>query len=174
VSRQKGRAAGTNRVLSYFCNISDARFIMRRVVRIVDDIAKTHGLDPLAHQALIQIFGTRDDVLVRTVAERLDISPTFASKVVKQLIHLGYVTARENPNDMRAALLQVTESGERLLLDVDEEVRVRTNAFTRELSQEQKAAAMAIFANHVGVRVTVNDYITATSVPIPSARALKV
>ncbi len=73
--------------LAYVRGVADARFVIRRVFRIVDERGKNHGLDPLEHQALIQIYGARDgDVRVGTVAERLDISPAFASKIVKALV----------------------------------------------------------------------------------------
>lgn len=147
---------------------------MRRVVRIVDEIAKDRGLDPLRHQALIQIYGAREDVLVRSVADRLDIPPTLASKVVKALINAEYVTAHERPNDARASLLRVTPEGEHLLAEIDAEVRVRMTEFTRELTPDQKSAALAVFANHVGVKVAITGYKRPAAVAFPSARSLKV
>jgi len=42
----------------YFHGVSEARYVIRKVFRIVDDQAKQAGLEPLEHQALIQIFGS--------------------------------------------------------------------------------------------------------------------
>jgi DNA-binding MarR family transcriptional regulator len=176
VSRWKETAlvATSKKLHSYFCSVAEARFIMRRVVRIVDERAKEHGLDPLQHQALIQIFGAREHILIRDVAQRLDIPPTFASKLIKALINAQYVTAHARPGDARASLLRATAGGERLLAKIDSEVRVHMTGFTRELNSDQKAAALGIFANHVGVKVAITGIKRGTGVSIPSARSLKV
>jgi DNA-binding MarR family transcriptional regulator len=158
---------------NYFRSVADARYVIRKAVRIVDDIAKSRGLDPLEHQALIQIYGARTDVLVRTVAERLDISPTFASKLVKALISAKFVTSHDSPTDLRASLLRVTVTGVRILEEIDAEVRLQVNMFTRNLKPDQKAAALAIFAFYVGAKIEVTDYHELAEIPFPSPRARK-
>jgi DNA-binding MarR family transcriptional regulator len=133
----------------YFCSVADARFVMRKATRIVDELAKQRGLDPLEHQALIQIYGARSEVLVRSVAERLDVSPTFASKLVKALVGAKLVTYHDSPTDLRASLVRATAEGIRLLREIDAEVRLAVNAFSRSLEPESKSAALAIFAFYV-------------------------
>jgi DNA-binding MarR family transcriptional regulator len=145
-------------IFSYFCSVADTRFIMRKVIRIVDDAAKGRGIDPLVHQALLQIYGSRDAVLVRSVAARLDISPTFASKLVKILVSEKLATARESPADSRASHLSVTADGARLLAEIDSEVRIHVAAFAGTLTREQKDAALSIFASHVGARIAIGGY----------------
>jgi DNA-binding MarR family transcriptional regulator len=137
--------------LRYFHGVADARFVIRRVFRIVDDRAKSHGLDPLEHQALIQIYGLRGgDVRVGTVAERLDIAPAFASKLVKALGAKGFVKTAPSPDDQRVSRLSATETGAKLLAEIDADVRVHVDFFTRALTPEQKNAALSIFAFYVG------------------------
>ena len=137
------------KIHDYFCSVADARYVMRKATRIVDELAKQRGLEPLEHQALIQIYGARADVLVRTVAERLDVSPTFASKLVKALAVAKLVTCHESPDDLRASLVRATAEGIRILREIDAEVRLQVNAFTRSLRPETKSAALAIFAFYV-------------------------
>ena len=135
----------------YFHGVADARFVIRRVFRIVDERAKNHDLDPLVHQALIQIYGLREgDVRVGTVAERLDIPPAFASKLVKALALKGLVSAQPSPHDQRVSHLSVTPAGAMLLAEIDADVRVHVDFFTRALTPEQKNAALSIFAFYVG------------------------
>jgi DNA-binding MarR family transcriptional regulator len=135
----------------YFHGVADARFVIRRVFRIVDERAKSRDLDPLQHQALIQIYGLRDgDVRVGTVAERLDIPPAFASKLVKALALKGLVSAEASPHDQRVSHLSATPAGAALLAEIDADVRVHVDFFTRGLTAEQKAAALSIFAFYVG------------------------
>jgi DNA-binding MarR family transcriptional regulator len=136
---------------TYFHGVADARFVIRRAFRIVDERAKSHGLDPLEHQALIQIYGLRErDVRVGTVAERLDIPPAFASKLVKALTGKGYVRAQTSPHDQRVSHLSATPTGAALLAEIDADVRVHVAFFTRSLTAEQRAAALSIFAFYVG------------------------
>lgn len=135
----------------YFHGVADARFVIRRVFRIVDERAKSRDLDPLEHQALIQIYGLRDsDVRVGTVAERLDIPPAFASKLVKALAGKGLVSAAASPHDQRVSHLSATSAGATLLAEIDADVRVHVDFFTRGLTGEQKDAALSIFTFYVG------------------------
>jgi DNA-binding MarR family transcriptional regulator len=139
----------------YFHGVADARFVIRRVFRIVDERAKSRNLDPLEHQALIQIYGLRDsDVRVGTVAERLDIPPAFASKLVKALTGKKLISAVPSPHDQRVSHLSATAAGAELLAEIDADVRVHVDFFTRALTAEQKSAALAIFAFYVGTPAT--------------------
>src|SRR5262245_64351375 len=76
----------------YFHGVAAARYVLRKVFRLVEDEAKRAGIDPLAHQALIQIYGSEKGALrVKELAERLDISPAFSSSLVKLLVAKHYV-----------------------------------------------------------------------------------
>ncbi len=143
----------TRRGLAYFHGVADARFVIRRVFRIVDERAKSRGLDPLEHQALIQIYGARDaDVRVGTVAERLDISPAFASKIVKALVTKKLVSLAGSALDQRVTNVAATPAGTTMLTEIDADVRVHVGFFTRGLTAEQKDAALSIFSFYVGTR----------------------
>jgi DNA-binding MarR family transcriptional regulator len=138
--------------LAYFHGVADARFVIRKAFRIVDERAKTHGLDPLEHQALIQIYGARDgDVRVGTVADRLDISSAFASKIVKALVAKDLVVLSDDAHDQRVTNVAATPAGIALLVEIDADVRVHVGFFTRGLTPEQKDAALSIFAFYVGL-----------------------
>jgi DNA-binding MarR family transcriptional regulator len=139
----------------YFHGVADARFVIRKVFRIVDDRAKTRGLDPLEHQALIQVFGARGDLRVGDIAERLDISATFASKLVKNLTQKGLVTSMGSPHDQRVTHLKATPKGAQLLVDIDKDVREHVGFFTRRLHTNQKAAALSIFAFYAGMTIEI-------------------
>jgi len=138
--------------IAYFHGVADARFVIRRVFRIVDERAKSRGLDPLEHQALIQIYGARGgDVRVGTVAERLDISPAFASKIVKALVAKRFVELSGSAHDQRVTNVSATPAGIAALVEIDTDVRIHVGFFTRQLTDEQTAAALSIFAFYVGV-----------------------
>jgi DNA-binding MarR family transcriptional regulator len=157
VAEKKGPRRRSWRAADYFCGVADARYVIRKVFRIVDERAKRRDLEPLEHQALIQIYGARGEELrVGDVAERLDISPAFASKLVKALIGKELVLARASTRDQRVIHLRASAKGERILAEIDEDVRVHVDFFTRGLSHRQKAAALSIFAFYVGTTIEIH------------------
>jgi DNA-binding MarR family transcriptional regulator len=142
----------------YFSAVADARFVIRKVFRIVDERAKSRGLDPLEHQALIQIHGAREGQRrVGDVAERLDISPAFASKLVKSLVQKGLVLASGSSHDQRVTHLRASVKGQQLLAEIDADVHVHVDFFSRSLTHDQKAAALSIFAFYVGTQIEILD-----------------
>ncbi len=101
---------------SYFRNVAEARYLLRKVFRIAEDQAKSSGIDPLAHQALIQIFGSPLQKLrVNQLAERLDISPAFTSSLVRALGDEGLVSRDRDDADLRVIWVSVTKAGVELL-----------------------------------------------------------
>lgn len=136
----------------YVYGIAQARYVIRKVFRIVDEEAKRAGLDPLAHQALLQIFGADDDRLtINGLAERLDIAPAFASRLVKELEGRGYVTRECSPEDRRVTNVEITRAGEELLRSIDHEVHVHVDYFQKQLGDERRYPALAIFAFYLGI-----------------------
>lgn len=146
--------AGSSREASlqrYFHGIAEARYVVRKVFRIVDEQAKEAGLDPLHHQALIQIFGAEDQPLrVNDVAERLDLAPALASRLVKALEAKGLVTRSPSLTDRRSVAVTATPVGVHLLEQIDEAVHFQVGYFQRQLDDDQRAFALGIFAFYVG------------------------
>lgn len=136
---------------SYVTRVAQARFVMRKVLRILDDSAKKLGLDALEHQALLQISGTPTGAIaIHRLAERLDIVPAFASRLVKQLESKGLIERANLEADKRVTLTNVSEAGIQLLREIDDEVHYRMAYFQHGIQPRARAAAMAIFAFYVG------------------------
>ncbi len=136
----------------YFAGVAEARYVLRKVFRIIEERAKLAGIDPLLHQALIQIYGSPSMQLrVKDVAERLDIVPALASSVVKSLERMGCVTRLRSKRDQRETLVAATAKGRKLLHNIDEQVQAHVDYFTRQLSQEAREAALSIMMFYIGV-----------------------
>jgi DNA-binding MarR family transcriptional regulator len=136
----------------YFEGVAEARYVLRKVFRIIEEQAKLAGLDPLAHQALIQIYGSPSMQLrVKDVAERLDIVAALASSIVKSLEGMGYVARLRSEHDQRTTLVAVTPQGRKLLHCIDEQVHMHVDYFTRQLSQEARETALSIMMFYIGV-----------------------
>jgi DNA-binding MarR family transcriptional regulator len=143
--RRKGAA-----LEHYFHGIAEARYVVRKVFRIVDEQAKAVGLEPLEHQALIQILGAPEPIRVMDLAERLDIAPAFASRLAKQLEDRELVARSPSPQDRRSKFLDPTERARELLASIDEQVHVHVDYFQRQLSDDERVAALGIFAFYLG------------------------
>jgi len=136
----------------YFEGVAQARFVLRKVFRLVEEQAKLAGLDPLEHQGLIQIYGSPSKRLrVKEVAELLDIAPAFASGLVKSLERKGYVTRVRSEDDQRVIFSAITAKGMNTLHGIDERVHVHVEYFARQLDQNTREAVISIVMFYVGI-----------------------
>jgi DNA-binding MarR family transcriptional regulator len=137
----------------YVTNIAEAKYVIRRVLRIVDEEAKKHGLEPLLHQALLQIYGYESGrgINVGTLARRLDVASAFASRLVRRLEDLALVRRERSENDRRSTLVSATPEGVETLSRIDSGVHFEVAYLQRQLSTDQRTAAMSIFAFYVGL-----------------------
>ena len=136
----------------YFHGVAQARYVLRKVFRLVEEEAKRAGVDPLAHQALIQIYGSQTGALrVKEVAERLDITPAFASSLVKSLEDKGFIVRSRDRTDSRVSWVKVTREARALLHGIDEQVQIHVDYFTRNLTAQQTEAALSVLLFYAGV-----------------------
>lgn len=136
---------------SYVVSIAEARYVMRKVSRIVDDEAKLQGLDPLEHQAMLQAYGSGEKLrTVSQLAERLDVAPALASRVVNSLVAKGMVTRHSSTADKRVTEIEISAEGAELIKKIDQKVHVHMDYFQTQLTEPQRLAALAIFTFYLG------------------------
>lgn len=147
------RGDDSNGFRSYAFNIAEARYVVRRVTRIINEEAKKFGLDPLLHQALLQVMGTPAGVelAVGGLADRLDIAAAFASRLVSRLESLGLLRREPSVHDRRAINVMITDAGIDILKSIDDSIYHHVAYFQQQLSDSQRKAALSIFAFWVGV-----------------------
>lgn len=154
--RKALRSRNTEDKHLYFQGIAQARHVLRRVFRIVEDKAKEYGIDPLAHQALIQIYGSPDMGLrVKEIAEKLDISSAFASTLIKELVEKGYADRTRGGDDGRATRVAITKAGSALLHKIDSDVTQHIEHFSRQLTSTQKEQVLSILMTYVGISISI-------------------
>ena len=138
--------------MRYFESVAHARYVIRRVMRIVDEQAKRESLEPLEHQALIQVCGAADGpIRINELAERLDIVPAFASRLVRSLENKGLVQRERSDEDRRVTLVTITPDGALLLDRINDHVHLHVDVFKDELSEEARLAAFEVFGFYVGI-----------------------
>ena len=135
----------------YMEHVARARYVIRKVQRTIDDCAKRHGLESLEHQALIQIHGAPGRRLpVGQLAEKLDIVPTFTSRLVQQLEGAGLAVRTRSETDGRGTLVSATTEGVQRLYSIVEDVHEAIAQFRASLTPDQQLAAHEIMAFYVG------------------------
>jgi DNA-binding MarR family transcriptional regulator len=148
--REQSSPAESDEFRAYFHGIAEARYVIRKVLRIADEQAKRATLEPLEHQALIQIFGSPGSQRVSDLAERLDIAPAFASRIVKGLEIRGLVVRSPSPHDKRSTFVTATDQARELLAAIDQNVSRHVAHFHQELTDAERAVALGIFAFYLG------------------------
>lgn len=131
--------------------IAHGRFVLRRILRLLDEQANAGGLQPLQHQALLQIYGADRPLPVRQVADRLDVPPALASRLVRQLEEKGLVHRAKIPEDRRVIAVRAAQAGIDLLRGIDTAVHHQVDHFQRLLDEESKFGALATFAFYLGL-----------------------
>ena len=135
----------------YFAAVAHVRYILRRVFRIIEEKAKELGLESLAHQALLQVYGSPNQALrVSELAERLDIAPAFASNLIKGLVKSKYLKRDADASDRRVTILKITSAGRAICDRIDDEVKPHVDYFTSQLTNDERETALSTLMFYVG------------------------
>jgi DNA-binding MarR family transcriptional regulator len=155
--RDEGRRLEGDALERYFHGIAMARYVIRKVFRTIDEQARAAGLEPLEHQALIQVVGAPKAVRVIDLADRLDIAPAFASRLAKGLEDRGLVKRSPAPEDRRSKHVTATARGREVLAQISEEVDLHIGYFQRQLTHDERAAALGNFAFYIGAALDASE-----------------
>lgn len=134
----------------YWRGIAEARYVIRKVTRIVDEQARRAGLDPLEHQALIQIVGASTPRRVSELAERLDIAPALSSRLVRRLESNGLVNRKPSSVDKRSIRVTATARARQVLSQINDAVALHMGYFHQQLSEAERAIAFGMLASYAG------------------------
>jgi DNA-binding MarR family transcriptional regulator len=123
--------------------IADFRAAIRRFLRFSEEAARSIGLTPQQHQALLAIRGYHGPDLpaVRDLAEALQLRHHSVVGLVDRLEEGGYVRRLPSPTDSRVVLLAITEKGERMLDELTGahiREQERLGAIARDLAGRQR------------------------------------
>lgn len=131
--------------------IAHARYVLRKILRMLDAQAMAAELLPLEHQTLLQIYGADAPLPVNKVADRLDIAPALASRLITQLEQRGFVERVRDLDDKRIIAVKAKRDGIEKLRQIDSSVHVAVHAFQDTLSDEAKLGALTTFAFYLGL-----------------------
>ncbi len=149
-----GRGAGEASHLDFNSHvkaIAHARYVLRRILRLLDEQAVAASLMPLEHQALLQVYGADNPLPVNKVADRLDIAPALASRLIRRLEKDNLVERVREVGDRRIIAVKASQTGVELLQRIDRSVHERVRVFQQTLNDEGKLGALATFAFYLGL-----------------------
>jgi DNA-binding MarR family transcriptional regulator len=95
------------------------RSALRRFIHFSEDAARSAGITPQQHQALLAIRAAKESAMsVGDLAEFLLVKPHSASELADRLATLGLVGRRPDATDRRVMKLHLTQAGEAALLSL--------------------------------------------------------
>lgn len=93
--------------------VARLRAVIHRLARVLNDTSTGEDLTPTQYSVLA-LVRVRGPLGLTELTELEGINPTMLSRVVKALDERGLIRRRQDPGDLRAALVAVTEEGERV------------------------------------------------------------
>ena len=95
--------------------LAEFRYQIRRFIHFSERAARAAGLNPQHHQLLLAIKGhpVTTQPTVQDMAERLHIRHHSAVELTNRLTARGLIRKRQDPDDRRRVLLQITPRGKR-------------------------------------------------------------
>lgn len=92
------------------------RYTLRKFLRFSEEAARTLGLEPQQHQALLAVkgFPGRERITISELAERLQIRHHSAVGLVNRLVDLDLLV-RQGATDRRQVYIALTPHGEAVL-----------------------------------------------------------
>jgi DNA-binding MarR family transcriptional regulator len=93
--------------------VARLRAVIHRLARVLNDTSTGEDLTPTQYSVLA-LVRVRGPLGLTELTELVGINPTMLSRVVKALDERGLIRRRQDPGDLRAARVAVTEEGERV------------------------------------------------------------
>ncbi|HSJ88326.1 MAG TPA: MarR family transcriptional regulator [Anaerolineales bacterium] len=110
---------------------------MQRSMRGWWRFAKSTGLSIPQFSIMMQMHH-RGACAMSEVSERFEITPAAASQLVDKLVQSGFIMRREDPNDRRAKLLDLTDKGRDLIQQGIEERYRWVNELAEKLTPAER------------------------------------
>lgn len=86
--------------------------VQQLVLAELDEILRPHGLSFARYEALVLLtFARTGELPLGKMGERLQVHPTSVTSIVDRLEAAGHVVRRRHPEDGRAVLAGITDSG---------------------------------------------------------------
>lgn len=116
-----------------------AELLSQSAVLLSRYLVDTAGLSPSASTVLYRLDGD-GPVRLTALASAVEMSQPSMTQLIQRLERRHLVTRSPDPEDRRAALVSITDTGRQLFLDGREKVHDRLRALLFELPEGQRGA----------------------------------
>jgi len=119
--------------------LAEFRYRIRQFLHLSEEAARSRGIEPQQHQALLAIKGlpAESRPTIRTLSERLCLRHHSTVELIDRLVQQQAVARRHNEQDRREVLIELTPHGEELLHQLSvllwQELRVSGPALSESL-----------------------------------------
>jgi DNA-binding MarR family transcriptional regulator len=121
--------------------LADFRYQLRKFMKFSEKAAKKVGITPNQHQLLLAVkgFPGRDYVTTSELAERLQITHHACVGLIDRCEQVGLVSRRQNPEDGRSVLIEVTSKGIEILENLSEIhlEEIRRIGFLKNMTEDE-------------------------------------
>jgi DNA-binding MarR family transcriptional regulator len=116
-SKGKGAADKVKPQPADYQALANFRYALRQFLEFSGSAAKSVGLTPQQHQAMLSVIGAPDGqaVTIGFLAERMLLKHHSTVELVDRLVELDLVARQPDAADRRKVLLSLTPKGRRLL-----------------------------------------------------------
>jgi len=112
-ARQWGRHWGG---VSQMHAVTSLMRVQQLVLNRLDTVLKPHGLTFARYEALVLLtFSSRGALPLGKMGERLQVHPTSVTSIIDRLEAAEFVVRRRHPDDGRAILAEITDTGRALV-----------------------------------------------------------
>jgi DNA-binding MarR family transcriptional regulator len=131
---------------------------MRQLLLRASRIVNRHVVEGLHARGHTDLRSTHTTLLsnidlagstVTDAADRAGITKQAMGRLAAELEGAGYIRVRDDPNDARARVLQLTRTGKRLMLDSLEVMAELEHRYARSIGQDRLAAVLGGLAAFV-------------------------
>ena len=118
------------------------RRVVLRLARQLNAASREEGLTP-TQASVLQITNTRGPLSLAELTELEGINPTMLSRVVGKLDAFGLIRRLRDPDDFRAARVEVTSEGQRMYERISAQRNAIISDCVADLPADQEAALVA-------------------------------
>lgn len=124
---------------------------MRQLLLQASRIVNRHVVEGLHARGYVDLSSTHTTLLsnidltgstVTAAADRAGITKQAMGRLADELEDSGYIRVREDPKDARVRILQLTQTGRRLMLDSLEVMADLEHRYARSVGRDQLAAVL--------------------------------
>jgi len=115
--------------------LAEFRYQIRRFLHFSEKAARSSGINPQQHQALLALKGIPESVepTISEIAERLRIRHHSAVELTNRLTRRGMIRKRRDGADRRRVLLEITPRGQLVLRNLSLTHRAQLESVGRDL-----------------------------------------